>query len=141
MLRHSGSSADFSTRLKQVREDHGLTQSDLARAIWGEEINAEGYTVARNRDRISAYERGNSRPNPENFGKICEVLGSEPKDLWPDALSRRVPMGTRPVFTFTALEADPTKVRLDVNAVLPLKVGLEVLSLIKAHVDPDGDDT
>ncbi|MCB8829045.1 hypothetical protein LJD47_28955, partial [Escherichia coli] len=42
---------NFARRLQQLMVERGLSQSDLARTIWGETTNADGRTVARNRDR------------------------------------------------------------------------------------------
>ena len=73
--KHSGLTGNFSERLYQARTAAGLSQSDLAREVWGVQTTTEGYEVAKNRDRISSYERGKSAPKKDNLMKLADVLG------------------------------------------------------------------
>jgi transcriptional regulator with XRE-family HTH domain len=137
MTDNDGSSGDFPRRLRAARELRKLSQSDLARLVWGEEITAAGYKAAKNRDRVSAYELGNSRPNPENFRKLCTALETTPMALWPDNLSRRVTSAAQPVLSFTALESSPGKVRLDVHAILPTAAAMKIVAIVQ-EADENG---
>lgn len=49
--------------------------------IWGTTKDKRGYDVARNRDRIGHYLRGNSYPDRENLLKLADALGIAPKRL------------------------------------------------------------
>jgi len=48
----------FATRLYELRTEAGMSMSDLARKIWGTTTDARGYPVAKNKDRISRWEKG-----------------------------------------------------------------------------------
>jgi transcriptional regulator with XRE-family HTH domain len=69
------------SKLIAAREAKGWSQSDLARAIWGQIPSSRGYPVARNRDRISVYEKGLNSPSPRNLKRLADALGVAPADL------------------------------------------------------------
>jgi ribosome-binding protein aMBF1 (putative translation factor) len=54
----------FADQLYAARIAKGWSQSELARQVWGELTTKAGRKVARNRDRISTYEKGKSWPDP-----------------------------------------------------------------------------
>lgn len=54
----------FARRLHVAMTAKGLSNSDLARAVWGETADGKGYKVARNRDRIGVYWSWVPRPSP-----------------------------------------------------------------------------
>lgn len=74
----------FSDRLAQVRKAKGWSQSDLARLIWGVTTTSAGHEVAKNRDRISAYESGRAKPNADNLERVAEAVGLSVEELAPD---------------------------------------------------------
>jgi transcriptional regulator with XRE-family HTH domain len=80
----------FANRLKQLRTAKGLSQSELSRAIWGTTTDKRGYEVARNRDRISAYEKGTSKPTRTSLDAVAEELGVSADALAPDLVSKEV---------------------------------------------------
>ena len=55
--------SDFASRLKQLRAQRGLSQSDLAKQV-GVHYN-----------HIGRYERGQSKPSAETLSKLAEALG------------------------------------------------------------------
>ena len=71
----------FAETLKLLLEAKGWRKADLARALWGSTIDARGYMVARNRDRISHYFSGHSFPKPKTIIEIADVLGADPNML------------------------------------------------------------
>ena len=81
----------FARRLQELRTNKGLSQSDLARLIWGSQTNKHtGRLEARNRDRISVYEMGKAWPDPHNLVKIAAALGVSPEELAPDITAATV---------------------------------------------------
>ena len=65
----------FQVALEQAMMAAKLSQSDLARKMWGSTTNKRGHSVARNRDRISQYCAGVSYPGPEIMQKLADALG------------------------------------------------------------------
>jgi transcriptional regulator with XRE-family HTH domain len=128
---------EFSRRLTDLMARKGLSQSDLARAIWGGVEDNRGRNTARNRDRISHYVRGSQMPEPKTLLAISRVLGVEMADLNP-ALDR-TPNGRQdeqPILTMVG--GRPDLALLSVNRVVPMKVALEVLgTLMRAEAAGD----
>ncbi len=56
-------------KLRRYREERGLTQSELAKAI-GKSFRT-----------VQAWEREESFPNAEMIWKLCEVFGTDPNDF------------------------------------------------------------
>ena len=64
----------FANRLKYFRTARGWSQSDLARAVWGETTTKTGIVVAANRQAIAAYELMKSWPDKADLAKIAAAL-------------------------------------------------------------------
>jgi transcriptional regulator with XRE-family HTH domain len=128
---------EFSRRLTDLMARKGMSQSDLARAIWGSVEDNRGRNTARNRDRISHYVRGSQMPEPRTLLAIAKVLGVEMADLNP-ALDR-TPNGQQdeqPILTMVG--GRPDLALLSVNRVVSMKVALEVLgTLMRAEAAGD----
>lgn len=73
--------ADFAERLAAQMTKKGLSQSDLARQIWGEKIDSRGNSVARNRGTIGQYLAGRGLPESENLKKLADALDCDVNDL------------------------------------------------------------
>lgn len=71
----------FARRLKEVMGEQGLSQSDLARRIWGVKNDHRGSKVAANRGRISMYLKGNSLPDPDTVELIAGALNMTTAEL------------------------------------------------------------
>jgi transcriptional regulator with XRE-family HTH domain len=65
----------FAKTLKACMQQAGINNSELARRVWGSITDNRGYSVARNRQRISDYLLGTSYPEPYNLWKIAGALG------------------------------------------------------------------
>ena len=74
-----------------------LTASDVARAMWGSSINAQGNSVAKGRDRMTHYLSGSTYPSPENISKLCEVLDLTVDDLAMEPEKANLPRAAVPV--------------------------------------------
>lgn len=120
---------NFARKLHQLRTDRGMSQSDLAREIWGTKTDAKGYTVAKNRARISAYEKGEHYPDPVNMKRLCEVLGVPPEELAPDLMAATVDR-EEPEIQLTAIAGHPDKVYFRVNTLLSLGLAAEITAMI-----------
>lgn len=102
----------FATNLKLLREQHGLKKSHLAQELWGTTTDSRGYTVAKNRDRITAWESGKAVPCEENLDMLSEYFGVFVQDLAPDVPDPRI---RRPAALQTALDNGKIKVRIEVS--------------------------
>ena len=102
----------FAINLKLLREQAGLKKSHLAQELWGTTTDSRGYTVAKNRDRISAWESGKAVPCEENLDRLSEYFGVFVPDLAPDVADPRT---RRPAALQTALDNGKIKVRIEVS--------------------------
>ena len=71
----------LAVNLKYLRAMHGWSQSELARRVWGSIPTKTGRLVAKNRDRISVYEKGKSQPRQRHLEAIATALGVRADDL------------------------------------------------------------
>ena len=119
---------EFGRRLVDLMARKGLSQSDLARAIWGSVPDTRGHDTARNRDRISQYARGLQMPEPKTLAKIADELGVTPADLNP-ALDRP---GDRKLEEpmLTMVGGRPDLALLTISRVMPMKDALDILAII-----------
>jgi transcriptional regulator with XRE-family HTH domain len=121
----------FSRKLAQLMRAKGWSQSDLARAVWGE--NDKGY--GRNRDRISVYLQGRGYPDPKNLGLIAEALEVSAEELAPDLTAATIDK-ERPELAMTQVAGHPDKVLLRVNKLVPATVAAEVIAILVKHQSP-----
>lgn len=119
----------FGSILKQARLDRGLSQSDVAREIWGSIADPRGYMVARNRDRISAYESGRDIPEPQNLQRLSDFLGIEVEKLAPD-LYADAQQKKPAAISMVMVENEPDRVFLQVNVLTSLGVASQVIGLL-----------
>ena len=119
----------FANRLQALRSEKGWSQSELARQVWGEIETKEGKKVARNRDRISVYEKGKSRPDPHNLKAIARALGVTPEELAPDILGSTVER-QNPELAIVAIAGHADKVHLRVNKLVTMAMATEVMQVL-----------
>jgi transcriptional regulator with XRE-family HTH domain len=121
--------SEFSKRLTDLMARRGLSQSDVARAIWGTTTDGRGREVARNRDRLSHYVRGSQMPEPKTMSALAKVLGVEMADLNPaldrDAAGRGA---EQPLLTMVGGRTDMAV--LSINRMVPLKLAVQILQLL-----------
>ena len=120
---------NFARRLHQAMTAKRLSQSDLARKIWGSTTDKRGYNVAKNRDRISTYLRGEALPDTRNMQALADALGMTTAELAPDISSAAVE-AQNPEIQMTAIAGHSEKVYLRLNKMLPLPVAVRIVSLI-----------
>lgn len=115
----------------------GWGNSDLARAVWGETTDTKGYKVARNRDRIGVYLRGDGWPEPKTAEKMAEVFGIPKEELMPDVTAATVDR-EHPELALTMVAGHTDKVHLQVNALVPLTIASQIIALIEQSKTSDG---
>ncbi len=106
----------------------GMSQSDLAAAIWGRAEDTRGRNAAINRDRISHYVRGSQMPEPKTLVAIAKVLDVEPADLNPALDREHGRRAETPILTMVG--GRPDMALLTINRVVPMKIALEVLGVL-----------
>jgi transcriptional regulator with XRE-family HTH domain len=109
--------------------DRGMSQSDLARAVWGKDVDSRGYDVAKNRDRISTYLKGNAVPTPANMAAIAKELGVEVSDLAPDVTASAIDR-EQPAISVTMIAGHPDKVHLQINKLVSMIVMSKIMALL-----------
>lgn len=120
--------AAFAANLVRVMAEKGMTQSDLARAIWGHQTDTRGRNVAKNRKYISSYVNGEQMPKPEMVRQLASALGVAPTEL-----QRSLGLGTRmsaaPV-NLTMIAGREDLAFLTVNKLLPTKAAMQIMAII-----------
>lgn len=130
---------DFAEKLQHLMQLRSMSQSDLARQIWGTTKDKRGYEVARNRDRISTYLAGAGIPEPENLKKLAAALGVQVQDLidWDTTKPLTQRAASARVDVHLALApGQPGMMHLQVNTILPSNVAMEIIMLIEKHRTP-----
>lgn len=119
----------FARRLHETMLDKDLNQSDIARAIWGEMEDPRGYKVARNRDRVSVWLKGDTLPDDRNLKRLAEVLEVDIEDLCPEVVAMAA-SSEQPELSMTMAAGHPDKVYLQVNRLVSLAVAVKVMELL-----------
>lgn len=117
----------FARRLHAAMTNKGMNNSDLARALWGETTDTKGYKVAKNRDRIAVYLRGEGLPAPATLHKMADVLDVPKEELMPEIATPNIDR-SHPEFAMKML-GNTNRVQLQINAIVPLSVAVEITRL------------
>lgn len=125
----SGVVGGFKQRLYQLRRDRGWSQSELARRVWGETTDARGYTVAKNRDRVSAYESGKAIPERTNLEALASALGVSMEELAPDLILTRHKAAVQPAAFEMQIVGGEAHLKMD--AMVPLSVAVQIVALLE----------
>jgi transcriptional regulator with XRE-family HTH domain len=78
----------FAKRLFDAMRTKGLSQSDLARNIWGDKIDANGNRTAKNRSLVSHYLKGRHLPKRGALDALALALGVTPAELAPGLVEK-----------------------------------------------------
>lgn len=117
----------FSAKLYQFRTAAGMSMSDLARKIWGTTVDARGYETAKNKDRISRWEKGDQLPEPQNLALLAKALGVTIEELAPDLTAQSVDRQP-PAISMTMVAGHPDKVHLVINTLCSLAVAAKIIA-------------
>ncbi|GKY89262.1 helix-turn-helix domain-containing protein [Sinisalibacter aestuarii] len=127
--------ASFKECLYQARRAKGWSQSELARQMWGSVEDSRGYTVAKNRDRISAYERGRATPERETLDLLVKVFDVTIEELAPDLVLRRAEStGEASGVHMTLVDGSMSVARLEVNVTVSLETASKVIALLGSEM-------
>jgi|KBSMisStandDraft_5_1062788.scaffolds.fasta_scaffold00235_1 transcriptional regulator with XRE-family HTH domain len=119
---------EFSKRLRRLMAAKRLSQSDLAREIWGEEITPAGYMAARGRDKINKYCAGKMVPDPPTLTLLARALGVLEIELAPQVVTKLVER-EHPEIRLRAVEGNPGLVHLAWDTMLPLHAVTQMLTV------------
>jgi transcriptional regulator with XRE-family HTH domain len=120
----------FASNLRRLRLDANLSQSDLARKIWGDTTDSRGYTVARNRDRISYYEAKKAVPEAHTLKVIADVLRVSVEELAPDLIARETDKQKDPEISMAMVKDRADLVHLRVNTLCTLALASKIIALL-----------
>lgn len=118
---HDAALVEFGSKLQDLMNKKGWTQSDLARA-------AAKFMPDKkfNRDNVSQYVRGLSFPLPMRLNAIAKALGVPVEDLRPAGLpgagSKNPPLELRAIGDGMAW--------LHVNQAIPMDVAMQIVSIL-----------
>lgn len=119
----------FSRKLNELMARQGMSQSDLARAVWGSTIDPRGRDTAKNRDRISHYTRGSQLPEARTMKLLATALGVDPTELSPSRSLPSTPGSAREV-SLTTIGGRSDVALVSVNKMLPMSYAVRVLALL-----------
>jgi transcriptional regulator with XRE-family HTH domain len=133
----------FARRLSGLMAQRRMSQSDLARAIWGSTVDTRGRDVGKNRDRISNYVNARQMPEAKTVRKLADALGVAVTDLVP-ALDLPEGPGTRAFRGMIEGDAgdttemsmsvvggtSPTMAMLRLRKVLPLGAAAQIMAIV-----------
>lgn len=122
------SKSPFAERLQRLMLEKGLSQSDLAREVWGTMTDERGYTVARNRQMLTKYLTGKAEPRMSTVRKMSEALHVSLADLDPQS----DPVN-RPGSGVYVEPVDRRNARLQLNIVAPKTVIREVVKMLSEY--------
>lgn len=125
----------FGKRLHNLLIDRGMSQSDLARLVFGEtRPDNRGYEVVVGKDRISSYIRGKTTPTPGTLKKIADALKMTPEELAPDLAAESV-ANANPEILISTLAGHHNMALLKINKLVPMKVAIQITNLIAEWED------
>ena len=124
---------EFARRLYRALVERGWSQSDLARRAFGSKTDERGYTVAKGRDRISVYLRGQAFPEPKTLAKIAKILRIPVEELAPEIHTSAIDREHPEVMIHQA--SGHNKVHLVVNKIVLASVATRVMELINEADD------
>jgi transcriptional regulator with XRE-family HTH domain len=131
----------FAWRLHRCMQLKGLSNSDLARLMWGETTDLAGHRVARNRDMISLYLHGRRFPEPRQMERLAAVLGVGMVELATDAsMAGRADADMddpTQVCRMTMIGLD--EVRVEFDRILPTMVAAKIIELLGTLQPPRTD--
>jgi transcriptional regulator with XRE-family HTH domain len=132
----------FGKRLQNQLDNKGMSYSDLARRVWGTTTTTKGNPVARNRDRIAVYAKGQQWPNSANLKKIADALGMTIQDLAPEIVGEIIEGEKNPEISMVQIpSADhPDMCFLRINKLVPLTLAATIIKMLVA-THPDDDHT
>lgn len=119
----------FAKRLHRLMIDKQMSQSDLARRVWGSTTDGRGYDVAKNRDRISVYLKGQAIPDQKNLNRLAQALSVPVEDLAPDVVASNA-QKENPEVQMTAIAGSTDKVYLRVNKLVPMALAAKIIGLL-----------
>lgn len=123
---------EFAARLKKLMEERGMTQSSLARELWGTIKDGRGYEVARNRDRISVYLAGLGLPEEDNAKSMAKILGCTVEDLMgAEGMTKPITRNRGTITTQMVMSEDrPGWMQVQVNVLMPMPKVAELVKML-----------
>ena len=129
---------EFARRLQYYMDQQGWSNSDLARAVWGERTNKKGYREAIGRDRIASYLKG-TMPQPKALKQLAEALGVEPHDLSPEYTKASLEWEPQ-AYSMRAAPGHPDKAHLTVDMIVPSRVAAQIMQMLMTLPSEDTPD-
>lgn len=121
----------FRDRLQRLMREKDISQSDLARQIFGttEEVRGEAvYEVPKNRQTFSKYLSGKAYPSEETKRKLADALGVSFMELFPND-----DPANRPGSGITFKQINKRDALLDLHLELPVEKAMEVIRIVREY--------
>ncbi len=127
---------DFAKRLQDILSERGWSQSDLARACWGQTESG----AARGLYNISAWVNALALPSPKHLQEVCNALGVDQEDLVPAGMRAAKTDGMHAASTGAT---EPLKMvlsgdgmaHIEVNADMTPEAALKIYEIVRKATD------
>jgi transcriptional regulator with XRE-family HTH domain len=106
----------FSTKIKQLLQQHGLSQTALAEKLNG------------SRNSVSEYTKGEALPSPDRLAKIAKIFKIEPEELMPVSTKTSIP-------TMNMKVEDDGRVFLQINKRMSFKTATSIMNLVSEEIE------
>lgn len=121
---------EFARTLERLMLDRNWSQSDLARAAFGTQVNPKtGREEVTNRDRVSMYIRAKQIPDKVNAQRLADALGVRVEELMPDIHLSAVERDN-PSFSIVMMPGDMDRAVLRVNVAVPWAVAMQIRDIL-----------
>lgn len=123
---------EFSKIVLQAMLKKRMSQSDLAREMWGITKDSRGYEVAKNRDRITHYLKGRAYPEPKNLEALAKALDLPIEALQVDKPAKGITSRNTSQMDVQLhfLSTEPNRCLLVIQKVISTKLALEIANKI-----------
>lgn len=135
---------EFARRLQYHMSQKGWSNSDMARAVWGERVNKAGHREAVGRDRIATYLKG-TMPQPKTLASLAAALGVDVHDLSPEHTKAALDWEPQ-MYSMRAAPGHPDLAHLTVDMIVPSRVAARIMQILMETPTetnseaPDADD-
>jgi transcriptional regulator with XRE-family HTH domain len=122
----SENGGELANLIARARKKKGWSRSDLARAIWGEQMKPDGSgPVARNRYTVTTWETGKHLPRPHILPVVADALDIPVADLQTaradDETARIEPVkASAPEVLAGTVTGRPDLVRVSIRGIVPV---------------------
>jgi len=121
---------DFAHKLNRLLDENDMSQSDLARRLWGRSLKTnDGRVVPYGKDRVNQWVKARNLPDEEIRDELCKILKTTRDDLFPGDTIRDLGSSPSP-FELKFVSGKPGMCILRSEVILSIDDGLRIGQII-----------